>query len=246
MRGGILLSGERRDKAQPYVEALRLAGFDTERVQVLSPEDGEQDPEALRALAANAAGLLLCGGPDVAPERYGRARRDDANLRVIEELDAVEFELLAGADAGSTPVLGVCRGLQILNVYLGGTLHQDLPTELDEPLQHRVSEPLSALAHEIEVFDEELPIGALYGRQPVAVNSRHHQAVERLADELRPVARSSDGVLEVVQSEPRSWWRWAVQWHPENLIEHEVHRRLWSAFVQRVEARHGALAVEPS
>ncbi len=233
-RGKVLLSGESREKAGHYVEALKVGGLDPDRVLPLAPEDGPFDAEELRSLAAEADGVLVCGGPDVAPERYGEERRADANLRIVESLDALELELLAGADEGATPVLGVCRGQQLLNVYLGGSLHQDLPSELEEPLTHRLSEPLHALAHEVRVTNHSTEIGRLYGSDPIPVNSRHHQAVKRLGRDLVAVGHSDDGVLEIVQADDDRWWRWAVQWHPENLISHEVHRRLWRAFVGRV------------
>lgn len=223
----------------PYVAALRAMGVATEAIRVVTPED---PLEGLRELGARAAGVLLCGGPDLEPRRYGQTPRAEAGLTLMPELDAREWELLEGAHSARTPLLAICRGMQVVNVFLGGTLYQDVKLELPGVTEHYIRTAPDFLAHDVEVIQGSLPIGALLSRERPRTNSRHHQAVKDLGRGLLPVAYSPDGLLEVMQMPPGGWWVWAVQWHPENLLRHEQQRQIWVAFVREVTRANDRLA----
>jgi putative glutamine amidotransferase len=224
----VLLCVENEEKAVAYCEALRAAGLPAPRLKVLVPPLASG---GLATLARDAAGLVLGGGPDMHPKHYGEEPLADANLEIDEALDQMELELIAGAEEGRTPVWAVCRGMQTLNIHLGGTLYQDLDLQLPGVGEHSVGEPLDHLAHELESVSTESEFGAALERHAGAVNSRHHQAVKELAPGLREVARAPDGVLEVLEGESDEWWLRGVQWHPENLTAIPYQLELWREFL---------------
>lgn len=226
----ILVSASTDEKACPYIEALRGAGVPVAEIRIVKPSS--QAP--LRELAAGATGLVLCGGVDVAPERYGETVRPDAEVEVAPERDELEWNLLDLARERRLPVWGVCRGFQVLNVYLGGSLWQDLPSQRPSAIDHYVSTTPDTLAHTVEVIEPGAPIAERITGQDSRVNSRHHQAVKRLADGLVPVALSPDGLIEAAFLDRDDWWLRAVQWHPENLVALDPQRALWKDFVRTV------------
>ena len=226
----LLVSASTEEKAGPYVEALRAAGVPGASIQVLKPSS----PAPLRELAGVATGLVLCGGIDVAPERYGETARPDAGVEVDPERDALEWSLLDLARARRLPVWCVCRGFQVLNVYLGGSLWQDLPTQLPSEIDHWVATTPDTLAHAVEVVETGAPIAERLTGELPKVNSRHHQAVKQLADGLVPVALSPDGLIEAAVLDQEDWWVRGVQWHPENLVTLDPQRALWRDFVRAV------------
>jgi len=228
MSGLILVSTASEEKAQPYVEALLAVGVPEERLLVVTPSD----IEAAAALASEAAGLVLCGGADVEPERYGETMLAGANVEAVPERDALEWALLDAACEGHLPVWGVCRGFQVLNVYLGGTLWQDLPLQHPTSVNHDVTETPETLAHTVQVVVPGAPIADRLAREVPRVNSRHHQAVKRVADGFHPVALSPDGLVEAAFLDRRDWWVRGVQWHPENLVFLPQQRALWTDFVR--------------
>ena len=225
----ILVCCENDTKAVPYVEALKTVGISSERIVVVTPETR---PDDATGAAAKAAGVVLCGGPDLEPWRFGEDPVENVELELNPPLDALDREMFDGAQDGATPVWAICRGMQAVNVFLGGTLWQDLPSQLPRTDPHHVPEPLEALAHTIEMTGSGDRIAELLGREPTEVNSRHHQAVKDLGEDLRELARSPDGVIEVVVLDSSDWWVKGVQWHPENLIHLEIQRRLWIEFVK--------------
>ncbi len=232
--GRIVVAAGLDEKAAPYVEALRAVGVPAERIVVLTPDAGREAwRETSAELMAGAAGLVLSGGADVAPERYGEVPRPDSRLEVYPERDALEWDLLAAARERRVPVWCVCRGLQLANVFLGGSLWQDIPTQLPSPVAHEVSVPVDSLAHAVRVAAPETHLGERLSRERVLVNSRHHQAVKDLAPGLTAVAWSPDDLVEafeLVGPEASSWWLRGVQWHPENLVAMALHRSLWADF----------------
>ena len=156
-------------------------------------------------------GFLFVGGPDIEPWRYGQELLPECGARNVRR-DAMEWKLMEAALAADKPVLGVCRGIQVLNAVLGGTLYQDIPSQYKTELSHQMPQPpYNRDAHPIRVV-EGTPLAAL---SPVkAVNSRHHQAVLDLAPGLEVMAYASDGIVEAVRM-PEKRFVWAVQWHPE-------------------------------
>jgi len=226
----ILVSASTDEKACSYVEALRAAGAPAAEIRIVKPSS----PAPPRELADTAAGLVLCGGIDVAPERYGETTLADAQVEVSPERDALEWKLLDLARERRLPVWAVCRGFQVLNVYLGGSLWQDLPTQHPSGINHYVATTPDTLAHTVELVEPGAPIAERIAGRDARVNSRHHQAVKRLADGLVPVALSPDGLIEAAVLDRDDWWVRGVQWHPENLIALDPQRALWKDFVRAV------------
>lgn len=209
-------------EANDYVRSLIAAGVPRSAIRIVTPlhrEDGSFDA------------LVLGGGVDVDPARYGAEARPDANVEVDAERDAIDFSLLDEALRARRPVLGICRGLQVINVALGGTLVQDLPLELPSEVVHQNGdEEKTRLDHRVRIAPGTR-LAAIAGTGEVAVNSRHHQAIARLAPGLAVSATAEDGVPEAVEA-PRESWLVAVQWHPENLVGDPVSRGLFSEFVR--------------
>jgi putative glutamine amidotransferase len=226
--GFILLSSSTEEYTAPYVESLQAAGFSEDEIRCVTPDQRD----VARELGPQAAGLVLCGGIDVHPARYGEEILNET-VEIYPERDELEWDLLAAAKAAHIPTWCVCRGFQVLNVFLGGSLWQDLPVQRPSEIEHSVPEPKSAIAHTVEVLRPETGLGELLSRETPQVNSRHHQAIKDLGKGLIPVARSADGLLEAVEL-PGDWWVRGVQWHPENLIALPLQRALWNDFARAV------------
>jgi len=197
-------------------------------------------PPLSRASAAavildSVSGLVLTGGEDVDPARYGEKRHE--KIRSINAArDATEIALIEGAKARGKPVLAICRGIQILNVALGGTLVQDIPSQLDTKIAHDEDSPRNSRSHDISIEPGSL-IAKAVGTEHCTVNSFHHQSVKRVADGMRVTARSPDGVIEGLESTD-DWWVIAVQWHPEEMTDSPEpwDRGLFKAFAQQLGA----------
>jgi putative glutamine amidotransferase len=246
----IVVSCLNEERSRTYVAALAAVGVPESMIRTVFPGDAGAADQV-----ANASGLVLCGGDDVDPHRYGEEPIPEAGVETDARRDAFEWDVLSAARAARTPTFGVCRGGQLINVFLGGTLYQDLPFQRPSSVDHDEREPRDFLAHTVApaptVTGEVLPFAALFARHgEFEVNSRHHQAVRRLAPKLVPLATAPDGLLEAYALPPGDgWWLAAVQWHPENLLAHAAHREMWEEFVRAcVEyppaVAHGSAAVE--
>jgi putative glutamine amidotransferase len=192
------------------------------------------DEATLRALYDRLDGLLLPGGLDLDPATYGEPRRPDCG-RVDPDRDRVELQFARWAIAEGKPVFGLCRGLQIVNVALGGTLYQDIAAQFSGAIKHdcfpTAGYARDHLAHEVTVSAGSR-LGTLIGAASLRVNSMHHQAVKELAPGLLPSAVAPDGVVEAVES-PDQPFLLGVQWHPESLVERDLRmRRLMAGFVE--------------
>jgi putative glutamine amidotransferase len=175
-------------------------------------------------------GLCLSGGPDLDPETYGRDA--DEHLGPTEpELDRFELAIARAADERGIPILAICRGTQALNVVRGGALIQHLPAHetAAHGLGHRQSVAGSEPSHPVEIDPESL-LAATIGADRLEVNSFHHQAIDRLGDDLVVSARSPDGVIEAVE-DPRRDFLIGVQWHAELLAGRPYEQALFKAFV---------------
>jgi putative glutamine amidotransferase len=234
----IVLTISEEEDPVPYLEALRAVGVPEERLRVIRPED----PDA-PALAAGAAGIVLCGGDDVVPSRFGEEALPGARLKPVPRRDELEWAVLDAARERRVPVWGICRGIQVLNVYFGGTLWQDIPTQCPGAVEHAVSQPRDALVHRLRVTAPEHPFGARVAETGTLVNSRHHQAVRRLAAGLVAVAETEDGLVEAAALSPagghEGWWVRSVQWHPENLVALAGQRDLWNDFARAAGEHRG-------
>ena len=206
-----------------YFDALEAAGADVVPIPIL------RDVSRLRFHYELLDALVLPGGADVEPRRYGAVARADSGLYVMPEVDEAELTLLRWAIADGMPVLAICRGIQVLNVACGGTLWQDLQVEGATRIAHD-REPRDALVHGLEVEAGSVLARAL-GATQVRVNSLHHQAIRDLGAGLRAVATSDDGLIEGVELSDRPFVV-GIQCHPEELAPgHDWARRLFRALV---------------
>jgi len=208
-----------------YVEAIATAGG----APLLIPPN--LDEGALRAIYERLDGLLLAGGEDVHPRRYGEAIHEKCG-QSDEARDAVELTLTRWSLAEGLLVLGICRGIQVLNVAAGGTLYQDIASQVPGSLKHDCwpDYPRNYLAHQVTVSGDS-KLAAILGQGRVAVNSTHHQAVKDLAPRFRVVARASDGLIEAIEGHDHPF-AVAVQWHPEELVDDAPPmRRLFEEFI---------------
>ena len=213
-----------------YVDALLGVGFRREEIVVVPPG---------APAAEDFDGVVLGGGCDVDPVLYGEAPRPDARLEIDAARDATDFALYDRARRRDVPTLAICRGMQVVNVALGGTLVQDLPTQRPGTLSHDAEaasrDARNRLDHTVRVTPGTR-LADVAGAGEIPVNSRHHQAVDRLAPGLTVSATAADGVVEGLEAS--SPWLIAVQWHPENLAgEDGASRRLFEAFARAVRAR---------
>jgi len=213
-----------------YVTALEVAGLIPLIVPPLSSE------RAAAAVLDSVSGLVLTGGEDVDPARYGESRHEKVRS-VNAARDATEAALVEAAKSRGMPVLAICRGIQILNVALGGTLVQDISTQCETDIAHDEDGPRDSRSHEIIVEPGSL-IASAIGTERCNVNSFHHQSVKDVAHGMRVSARSPDGIIEGIESTDEDWWVLAVQWHPEEMTNSPEpwDRGLFKAFARKLGA----------
>ena len=215
---------------QAYVHALELAGV----VPVVVPPLARVE-DAARVLGA-VQGLVLTGGEDVDPALYGETPHPTVTV-VTPTRDHTEIALARAAQAARIPTLAICRGLQVTNVALGGTLVQDIPSASPEALAHEQEAPRHERTHAVEV-EKGSRLAEALAATTLAVNSMHHQAIATLADGLRITARAGDGTVEGIEGIDPAWWLLGVQWHPEELVNDadEWDRALFRAFASEARA----------
>ncbi len=189
--------------------------------------------------SARMDGLLLVEGEDVEPKRY-KARKE--NYRYLEKThplkDEIELRLLRHALRRKLPVLGICRGSQLINVACGGSLFGDVRKEKRSPLRHIHPRRYDVYRHPIEIVPGT-PLARWYGRRTLRVNSYHHQGIRRLARRFRPMAYAPDGLVEAY-FDPRADFLAGLQFHPERMLpEHRGNLRVWEAFAAAVHKQSG-------
>ncbi len=203
----------RESGAIPVILPLHVSGEDA--IQILQLCDG----------------LILTGGPDIHPSRFGEAVKPTCGT-ICEARDTLEEALFQYALEADMPILGICRGIQAINVFQGGTLYQDIPTEHPSPCQHNMEKPYDRVSHPVTLSG---PLKELLGMEQLGVNSIHHQAVKDLGKDLEVMAQADDGIVEAVRHKHKKFL-WGVQWHPEFSFQaDEYSRRIIKAFVEACE-----------
>jgi putative glutamine amidotransferase len=220
-----LIAVSRNARVTDYLESIRRAGGE--------PIEVGADGESPADIVARVGGVMLVGGGDVDPALYGE--EPHATFNSAEDgRDAFEIALAKAAVEANVPVLAICRGMQVLNVAMGGTLVQDIPTEIVGALTHAIPEPRFAIAHEVWVTKDSQLWSVMLDKldgESLQVNSRHHQAVKRIAPGFEINATAPDGVVEGIER-PASRFCIAVQWHPENFYRTGEFRPLFEQFVR--------------
>ncbi|WP_205543936.1 gamma-glutamyl-gamma-aminobutyrate hydrolase family protein [Rubrobacter indicoceani] len=226
-----------------YVSGVAEAGGIPVILPAVPASDGSYETYA-RAVVGSLDGLLLSGGNDLDPGHYGEEALPELEA-LMPERDLFEMALVEEALRRGIPVFGICRGMQVLNVFLGGTLYQDLPSQVGDAMQsHRQTDDKWVTRHAVRLEPSSLAAEVLSGE--TSVNSYHHQAVKDLAARLRATGYSPDGVVEVVESREFSEaWMLGVQWHAEAMRSvRPEHSDLFRAHVEaaRSYARRRAAA----
>ncbi len=194
-----------------YLEAIRTAGG----VPILLPLQAEEDE--LKVAADICDGFMYTGGPDIDPFRFGEETIRQCGV-VVPERDAMEEALFQIAMESGKPILGICRGIQVLNVFLGGTLYQDIAAQYssDLPLAHSQQSGNSVLTHSVSIKEGTL-LSRILSKDIIKVNSFHHQSVKDLAPSLEAAGFSADSLIEAVYLPGHKFFL-GVQWHPEHLF----------------------------
>jgi putative glutamine amidotransferase len=218
-------------KLEDYRQAVLHVGGDPQVLDSSMPAEA-----ALNGIG----GLLLTGGDDVAPSRYGEAPHA-ATVEAEAGRDEFELALVKAARQRNLPIFAICRGIQVLNVACGGTLVQDIPSQLPGAVTHSLPVPpnqSSSLAHEIWIEKDSLLSRLMRERLNEAdtceVNSRHHQAVQKVAPGFKVSATAPDGVIEAIE-DPTARFCLGVQWHPENFWRTGEFRPLFEGFLESAQ-----------
>jgi putative glutamine amidotransferase len=175
-------------------------------------------------------GFLFTGGHDVDPALYNQKKYDLCE-EICETRDQMEAYLFREAVINQNKAaLGICRGIQLFNVLLGGSLYQDIPTEFPSEIKHVKGPPYDLPAHKVNLMRES-PLHKLIGKDQIEVNSYHHQGVNKLAQGLEVIATAEDGLVEAVYM-PSLRFVWAIQWHPEFWLNDENSKKIFAWFVE--------------
>lgn len=214
------LTDGNKTKLENYIKAIQSSGGEPVLITSCEPSDDLSILDHLR-------GLLLTGGGDIPSYLWGE--KSEVPIRPVDEKRAkYEISLVKKAYEKKIPMLGICLGMQVMNVSLGGTLYLDLTDPISAKL-HRRKEDGSSSYHEVKVNPQSKLGGIL--SPSTEVNSRHHQAIRNLASDFKICAQAKDGIIEAIESK-KSQWAVGVQWHPEDLFEKVLsQRRLFEIFI---------------
>lgn len=224
----IALSVSEKEKAKgassPYFRALVAAGAQPAELALVS---ASETPEPLNA---EYDGVLFTGGEDVDPSFYNEGRKNET-VHVDHARDAFEMKLLDRALNRRLPILGICRGIQMINVKFGGSLYQDVKSDADIGTEHKQRGNRSETTHSITVTEPESILGqAVQGS--CRVNSLHHQAIKRVGRGLKVTAYAEDGLVEAVEAADAYPFLMAVQWHPEEISNLPEQKRILQKFLE--------------
>lgn len=193
--------------------------------------------ETLRAIYERLDAVLLPGGSDINPAAY-QAEAHPKLGQTDNARDKMELAMAKWALADDLPLLGICRGIQLLNVAMGGSLVQDIPSTIESDLRHDIhrDEPRNTFLHDVQV-DADSHLAQILGVSELRVNSLHHQALREVAPNAKIVAKAPDGIVEAIEVPSKSFVM-AVQWHPEDLLDDDERmEKLFVAFIQAAQTR---------
>ena len=206
-----------------YLAAVRYHGG----IPLLIPSEADDAERA--ALLALCDGVILSGGADLNPASYGEKILNDT-VKFSDIRDAAEMRLCAMVMERKLPLLGICRGAQVINVYFGGTLYQDIPAQLETTVQHKM-EPDDRTSRHSCAITPGSPLAQVLGTESVGVNSHHHQAIKDVAPGFAVMGRCEDGIIEAIWK-PDETFLWALQWHPEKIFDlDQPSCRIFDAFI---------------
>lgn len=191
----------------------------------------QTDLDSIKYIIKNADGVVFAGGTDFDPSIYG----GDSSL--VEEYsrydDDISLEALRSAIEMNKPILGICRGMQLINLYYGGTLYDDIPTQYSKDIVHRGNNNTYAY-HNVNILDNTY-LSNLFGANEIEVNSYHHEGIKDLAEGLRVSAQSPDGLVEAIEN-PYYSYMVGVQWHPEGSYpDNEYSRIIFDDFIRKLK-----------
>lgn len=189
-----------------------------------------EDEEDIKQLSTEFDGYLFTGGPDIDPVLYHEEKNKECGelCPIRDKLESALFKAVYEADK---PILGICRGLQFMNVMRGGILYQDLPSQYSSDTSHRMKPPYDSKVHKVKLVDET-PLKEVLGVSLLPVNSCHHQAIKTIGEDLLPMAISTDGLVEAVYA-PGKKFVWGVQWHPEFMYKELESKKIFKEFVEK-------------
>jgi putative glutamine amidotransferase len=226
------------NKIEKYLAAVRRAGGQPVPISLSASRD------ALTSLVSSLDGIVLSGSPaDVEPSRYGAPRHIKC-AKTDDDRERIDFALLENCFAARKPVLAICYGIQSLNVFLSGTLIQDVPSEIGTKVVHSDDEEGAHDVHHVIAIETESRISRMAGAREMVVNSSHHQAILMPGRNLRITARAPDGVIEAVEWAGDENWVVGVQWHPERSMESDpVAQSLFGSMVKEAAMRKAPAAL---
>ena len=207
---------------QSYKDAIEMCGA----IGLSAIPNKEHD---YSFLAKMCEGLLICGGLDMNSSYYNETLHEKSEI-VKEDIDEMDLKLIEAFLKEKKPILGICRGIQVINVYFNGSLYQDLPSQYNSTILHAQKAERHVGTHKVELCENSF-LGK--NEEKHFVNSFHHQNIKKLGDGLKIVAKSEDGLIEAIESENI----YAVQWHPECMMQDSFHKQIFDFFITKCKEK---------